>query len=228
MVNGGYSKKFKEKHNIISFNCEYYGFLNFCCKNSSKRYLVGIEIILKKYVTSQDDPFIFFPEIESKNIKSKLYMFHTHPQTYRFKEGFIYELPSFADIKVFIKYANIESLNGSLVMAPEGIYCIKLIKKGKSINVDLYSVCKNEMAKCRENIYSKYKYLLKGEDEVVFNNLLSLITIDMEYINVINSILKKINIKIKYYPKQQRNNMWIYGSIYMGINNEDKRRLFNE
>ena len=68
-------------------------------------------------------------------------MFHTHPPTpfpgSRVVDGILYEFPSISDIYHFADHFNAGETQGSLIIAPEGMY---IIRAQDNINkIDLYS-----------------------------------------------------------------------------------------
>lgn len=220
MTQGGYTKKFKEKHEVNYRNTEYLGYLNFICKKNKKCKLDNIKIINSEYFETNDKS-IFIPSIENSEASKQSYIFHTHPPTPtpggRAKIGIVYEFPSSSDLLNYIYLYNKHmSIFGSIVVAPEGIYIIQNISKQKynyKINNDLkllYKTFDNIIKNALLDSHDKYHNTFT---EDFFYNIISQ---NREFINNINKNLKKNNIEIKYYPKQQNKfNNWVYGSIYL-------------
>jgi hypothetical protein len=78
-----------------------------------------------------DDIEILLPK-DSIEALDYEYIFHTHPATpypgARAKNGVLYEFPSIADLYHFAYHHNDGSIQGSIIIAPEGIYIIRLKK----------------------------------------------------------------------------------------------------
>jgi len=57
------------------------------------------------------------------------YIFHTHPSTHgvggRAKYGILYEFPSMGDIFHFLDHYNEGKTQGSMIIAPEGMFVIR-------------------------------------------------------------------------------------------------------
>ena len=118
MNDGGYMKKYYDSRNNFRWS-EHAGLLDF-----SKNKLDKIIVSAKTNRTDKYDHDIFLPlnMIEAYEYE---YMFHTHPPTpkegYRAKLGIVYEFPSISDIFHFIEHYNNGHIQGSIVIAPEGV-----------------------------------------------------------------------------------------------------------
>ena len=138
MVHGGYNKKYFDKNEFdeskIFRYSEHSGLLDF-----DQHGLDKIVISAKTSRVDEGDDEIYLP----KNMKEMLdyeYIFHTHPPTpkpgARAIYGILYDFPSINDILHFIDHFNLGQTQGSLVIAPEGLYNIrkKILDKEK-INI---------------------------------------------------------------------------------------------
>jgi hypothetical protein len=224
LTQGGYEKKFKEKHEKNYRNTEYLGYLKFICERNKKCKLKNIKILNTTY-NETTDKTIFIPSVEIKEASNQNYMFHTHPPTPkvggRASAGIIYEFPSSSDIINFMYlYNKQQKIIGSIVVSPEGIYIIKNISRHKYIykTMDDYVKISNIISKLIKNellnSYDKY------EDTFTTEFFYNIIAQNNEFITRLNIELKQFNIIISYYPKQQNKmNNWVYGSMYLEFYN---------
>jgi hypothetical protein len=157
------------------------------------------------------DSKIFLP---NNNTESKLYeyLFHTHPNTItyagRIKEGILYEFPSANDIFNFIKYHREGKAQGSVVVAPEGIYVIRPLRYEAEIKEDpnLYTNLKNMILELEKKSIKKLDgSLSKLSDPDIFHQMVGA---NFEYIKRYNDFLESYNLYIEYYPREKKNNEW--------------------
>lgn len=136
MEHGSYQKYLDKKNkNMYKFS-EHAGLLDF--ENS------GLEKIIISGNTNridENDKRIFFPD-DLPDAYDYEYIFHTHPPTpkpgSRAVNGILYEFPSISDMFHFIEHYNDGYVQGSLIIAPEGMYNIrKLIFDDEIIDIDL-------------------------------------------------------------------------------------------
>ena len=150
------------------------------------------------------------------------YLFHTHPPTPfpggRAEHGYLYEFPSINDILHFIEHYNTGVTQGSIVIAPEGMYNIR--KKefdGKTIKINYDNLFKygskkfydvnKEAIKIYGTKYSKDKFYSK-------------IAQDKKYIKMFNDFLAEYEIHIDYYPRIQDNhneNIWYLDTVFLPV-----------
>ena len=123
---GGKEKKFFDKNNNLRYS-EHFGLLDFDQNSLSK-----IIISSKKMREDDEDIEILLPN-DFNDIKHFEFMFHTHPATpkpgYRARDGVLYEFPSISDIFHFAEHYNNGKTQGSIVIAPEGIYILYISEK---------------------------------------------------------------------------------------------------
>ena len=124
-------------------------------------------------------------------------------------------MPSVNDIFHFIDHYNDGKTQGSIVISSEGIYIIKVIydKKIKWKNIDkIYNYYEKKIFNIQLLAIEKYK------KELNLKNYYKKIIQDKTFIKEFNKILKKINIVIKYYPREKVKNKWILNDIYLKVN----------
>ena len=95
-----------------------------------------------------------------------LNMFHTHPSTpnpgSRITEGILYEFPSISDLFHFIEHHNQGKTQGSIIIAPEGIYIIKCIDSKLRIDVQdedtVMEFLEDKVNEIQEDALKKFGY----------------------------------------------------------------------
>lgn len=215
MEHGGYTKKYHDvsNTNMLRYS-EHAGYIQI-----EDDYINNITISAKTLRVDRGDEEIYLPSnnIELYNYK---YIFHTHPPTPkvggRVKFGILYEVPSVGDLLHFIEHYNLGKTIGSLVMTPEGLYIIKKKNKDtKKIKIDEDKFY-HEIIKC---FREQQKIAIeKFKSNFNKNYFYSKIANDLTFINNINNILKKYDIKILYYPRTQFvKNKWIIDNIYLEL-----------
>jgi hypothetical protein len=212
LLQHGAQKIYKDKQNKNIFRySEHYGLLDF---NSN-----GLERIIISGNTSRvdlNDKEIFLPHKMSEALDFE-YFFHTHPPTPdRLEEGFVYEFPSVGDVFHFIGHYNEGVTQGSIVIALEGLYCIRKNNiNDKNINIDedeLY--LEHSKILIKANKLSAQKYGKKFNLERFY----SVISQDDHYINLINQVLNKYELHIDYYPRvKDSQNRWIIDTVYLPV-----------
>ena len=167
-----------------------------------------------------NDDQIFLPQ----NIKEMLdyeYIFHTHPPTpsigKRIKnDNVLYEFPSIQDIIHFIEHSNYGVTQGSIVMAPEGMYIIRKKKfNNKKIIIDknTFETKFNDFwFDIQVDAITKYGY--KFSENFFYEKIAQ----NKYFINKINKELEKFNLIIKYYPRSKdKNNNWVVNDVYIEV-----------
>ncbi|CAH6421598.1 Hypothetical protein KVN_LOCUS367 [uncultured virus] len=214
MKHGGYKLYVDENNKSLFRYSEHSGLLDFNDNKLEKIIVSGNTVR-----TDKNDKDIFLPQnmIEAFDYE---YFFHTHPPTpkpgSRAKLGILFEFPSISDIFHFVDHYNEGKTQGSIVIAPEGLYIIR------KLNMDNKKIKINE-----DNLYSKTmdSYMKVQNDALKIygvnfsqNTFFSKISQDMTFINEINKILNKFQINIDYYPRvQDKKNRWILDTIYIPI-----------
>jgi len=179
----------------------------------------GLEkvIVNAQFTLDKNDPELFFPEnlIDAYDYE---YLFHTHPLTpaigSRIKDDILYEFPSISDIFHFIENFNNGNIQGSIIIAPEGLYNIRKIKFNKiKLIIDqkkLYRILNKYYWTIQEKAIQKHKKNIK-------NNFFTIIAQDDSFIKELNDILKEFKLIIDYFPRIKDKNEWIIDTIYLPV-----------
>jgi hypothetical protein len=245
LMNYGKDKLYHVKKKDYRYS-EHSGLLDF-----DKHSLEKILISGKTNRQDKDDPDILLPQ----NMQDALdyeFMFHTHPPTpypgARAKVGILYEFPSISDIFHFIEHYNIGETQGSLIIAPEGMYLIhsttgddKIIKSNKQQNNEQQhnKQLQNEQEQNEHQIYKDLVFntfdiqsdAIKkyGKDFEKNNIFYDNVMIDFKYINDFNKILKKYldnQIYIEYIPrKKDSNGNYIIDKLIIELKPIEKKNL---
>jgi hypothetical protein len=223
MIHGGYNKKYFDSINNKNKNfrySEHSGLLDF-----DQLGLDKIIISAKTSRIDEGDDEIYLP----KNMKEAFdyeYIFHTHPPTpkpgSRAEYGILYDFPSINDMLHFIDHYNLGNTQGSLVIAPEGLYNVRKFKfDNEKINI----IDEDEMIKrltrvhnkIQENAIKKYGY------KFTLNKFYDNIVQDFTFIDEYNIILHDYEIHIDYFPriKDSKGN-WYIDSVYLPVMVKEK------
>jgi len=186
----------------------------------------GLEriIVTTHKESDRTDPEIFFPVV-TDDAEDYEFMYHTHPPTptpgARSKQGIVYEIPSLSDINTFILTYMEGKTQGSIIVAPEGIYVIRALKK--KLKPEDYQL--NELM--HDIMYMNYKFAEKYK----FN-----VTVDIFYKKIITNT--KLQVKLKqliekytnneitidfFKRKQDSVNNWIVNKLYLVVNPKEKK-----
>jgi hypothetical protein len=220
MDSGGYEKRYIDKSKNLRFS-EHFGLLDF-----GKTRLQKI-IISAKPGREENDMEILLP-MNLPDIKDYEYMFHTHPPTpfpgSRIKEGILYEFPSISDIYHFADHYNSGETQGSLVIAPEGIYLLKAIDGLKKIKYPKSEKIVDELINGVFEIQKLAidKYNLSDASDVDSNLFYSKISRDNEFLKIFNKLIEYFwgsQIKIYLKPRvfDERVNKWIVKSLLLPV-----------
>jgi hypothetical protein len=185
----------------------------------------GLEKIIVTTHKESDkaDPEIYFPVV-TENEEDYEFMYHTHPPTptpgARATVGIVYEIPSLSDINTFILTFIEGKTQGSIIVAPEGMYVIRALKKKlKPENYQLNELMNSIM-------FMNYKYAEKYK----FN-----VTVDIFYKKIITN--NKLQIKLKKLIEKYTNNEitidyfkrkkdskgnWIVKKLYLIVSPKEK------
>jgi len=214
MKHGG-EKIYKDANNKNLFRySEHSGLLDF------NNY--GLEKIIISANTTRIDPNdddIFLPRnmVEALDYE---YIFHTHPPTPgpggRVSSGVLYEFPSISDIFHFMDHYNQGRTQGSIIIAPEGMYVIrKKIVDDNIIKINedkFYNETLKMLWKCQKE--SIQKYGKKFTSDIFFSKIAQ----DKSYINKINKIINKYKIHIDYYSRiKDSQGQWIIDTVYLPV-----------
>jgi hypothetical protein len=220
MIHGGYNKKYfdnlsnKQKKEMYRFS-EHAGLLDFDD--------LGLDKIIVSAKTSRvdkGDEEIYLP----KNMREAFdyeYMFHTHPPTpkpgSRADGGILYDFPSINDILHFIDHYNLGETQGSIVIAPEGLYNVRKFNNNKEkINIDDEDKMINVLTRVHNKVQydSIKKYGIKFNLEKYYNEIVQDFTAIDEY----NKILHEYDIHIDYFPRiKDSMGNWFIDTIYLPV-----------
>jgi len=213
LMNYGKEKLYGDKKKEFRYS-EHAGLLDFDNQGLDKILVSG-----KTSRQDKDDPEILLPE----NMKDAIdyeFMFHTHPPTpypgARASVGVLYEFPSISDIFHFIEHYNIGETQGSIIIAPEGIYIIhsntgddKIIIENENI---IYRELTNESFDVQRAAIEKHGINFKDN-----NKFYKEVIDDKTYIHQFNKLLKKYldnQIYVEYVPRiEDKNGNYVVDKI---------------
>lgn len=173
-----------------------------------------------------DDTEILFPKYCKSNLQYE-FIFHTHPPTpypgARADEGILYEFPSISDIYYFAYHHNDGNTQGSIIIAPEGIYVIHLKE-----NINYIDYPREKFAKRMEILHTKLQNMAikkHGSDFISENRqnyFYEIVSQDKKYIKLFNKIIQKYfnnKIIITYKPREydELTKKWIIKNLYMPL-----------
>ena len=223
MVHGGYNKKYSNIHSNIHKTdffrfSEHAGILDFDDLGLDK-----IIISAKTSRVDKNDNEIYFP----KNMKEAFdyeYIFHTHPPTpkpgSRAKIGILYEFPSISDILHFFDHYNMGKTQGSIVIAPEGLYNIRKFSQNNKDKINLDSDIEDIMINKLTKVYNKVQYnsIQKYGSKITLDKFYKEIIQDFTAIDSINNILHEYDLHIDYFPRiKDSHNNWFIDTIYLPV-----------
>lgn len=226
---GGKKKKYVDKG--AHYYSEHSGFIDFNT-TGIKRIIINTN----KHRIDKDDPDILLPD-KIDNILDYEIFYHTHPSTpfpcYRMLDAdILYEMPSISDIYHFIHFANKGLTQASIIVAPEGMYIIQKIiidKRALYIDYDKYTDRYLQLQK-KYIRYFILKYIkLHNKKSFVKTDLYHFyqtmfykyIILDTRLISKVNILLEESNVKIIYYPRQNKKGNWLLSEFYLDIDVRD-------
>jgi len=212
LMHDGSQQKYSHNKNNLKYS-EHGGLLDF-----DKHGLERIIVTTHKE-SDKTDPEIYFPVV-TDDVEDYEFMYHTHPPTptpgARSKQGIVYEVPSLSDINTFVMTYLEGKTQGSIIVAPEGFYVIRALKK--HLNPEEYQL--NELM--QGIMYMNYKYAEKYK----FN-----VTVDIFYKHIITNtkLQKKLKEQIRKYTnneltidffkrKKDSTGNWIVNKLYLIVN----------
>lgn len=221
MIHGGITKKYSRDNKTYKYS-EHFGLLDLDETGIDKIIVSG-----KSGLNDDIDKDILLP----KNVPyatDYIYMFHTHPPTPkpggRIEEGILYEFPSVSDIFHFVEHYNNGQTQGSIVIAPEGLYnirnlelnpSVKKIKMDNKTENNLYKEISEKIKYVQDKYINLYETQFDTINRTIFYTEIAQNT---EPIKEINNVLNKYKIHIDYYPriKDARQN-WIIDTLYLPV-----------
>lgn len=215
MKDGGYQKRYFDSKGELRYS-EHSGLIDFN-NGGFERIIVNAA----KNISDTGDHTILLPKnmIETYDYE---YLFHTHPPTPkpggRAKSGFLYEFPSISDIFHFIEHYNNGVTQGSIVIAPEGIYVIRTYKLDLNKQVLIHDEDEvwDLLQKTKYGLQKKAikKYGTNFSIEFFYSNIAQ----DTHYIKQFNKVLKNYHLNIYYKPRVKHGKRWILNNVYLPVN----------
>jgi len=224
LLNDGGTKQYIDKQNNLRYS-EHSGMFDIANKKIDK-----IIISATTNREDKDDIEILLPRTDNYDMKYE-YIFHTHPPTpyagARSNEGVLYEFPSINDLYHYAYRYNEGEILGSIVLAPEGMYLIRIKNNIKYID---YPSVKNEKkmhkisSKINDIAIMKYGTDFYSSKQQKFYEEVSQ---DMLYIKKYNNMVKKYfnkNMVVDYYPRiyNRKTGKWDLQPILLEIKNKNK------
>jgi len=211
-VDGSKEKKYFDSKSKLRYS-EHSGLLDF-----GKSRLQRIIINAKQNISDTVDDTILLPDNMPDAFDFE-YMFHTHPSTpnpgSRIVEGILYEFPSISDLFHFIEHHNQGKTQGSIIIAPEGIYIIKCINPKLKIDVEdedkVMDFLEEKVNDIQEEALDNFGYEMS---ESIFYKKIAR---DKSYIEKFNELIKDLNLKIFYKPRVSINKKWVLDDLYLKV-----------
>lgn len=218
MEHGGRYRKYVDRQRRMRYS-EHFGLIDFNRASVDK-----LVVSARTNRQDADDKEMLLPH-DMDGMYDYEYMFHTHPPTPkeggRAKYGILYELPSSNDMFHFIHYFNRNETQGSIVVAPEGIYVIRP-RHDRHIIVDRRQ---NKQIKRLDDAVDAIQAKAIARHGKTFTDeyFYGTIAQEKEVINKVNEVLKEEfgggGLKIDYYPRRydRRMRRWVYRPMYLPV-----------
>jgi len=212
LMEHGSSRIYEHKNKALKYS-EHAGLLDFTTNGLEK-----ILVYANTDIISKGDDEIFFPNTLNDAYDYE-YIFHTHPATHsyggRAKYGVLYELPSINDLFHFMDHYNEGKTQGSIIIAPEGMYIIrKNVQDNKKINInenEFFNKIKHILVSVQQ------KAIAKHGKEMSKEFFLNEVAKDFTSINAINKVLHNYELHIDYFPRIKEDGIWIIDTIYIPV-----------
>lgn len=216
LLDDGGNKIYKGKNKKYFFS-EHFGMLDI-----NKNGLDKLIVSAKTERIDEDDGDIYFPGDVDDAFEYE-FIFHTHPPTSgltRVDEGILYEFPSIHDIYHFTDLYNKGKTQGSIIVAPEGLYIIctidnKKVKYSKSEKNFNYMI--NQLLEIQDKAIKEYGVDINAD--TYYNTIIQ----NKKYIKMYNEMVNKLfsnKIKIKYIARKYDDKIkkWYLPSFYISLN----------
>jgi hypothetical protein len=211
-LDGSKEKKYFDSKSKLRYS-EHSGLLDF-----GKSRLQRIIINAKQNISDKVDDTILLPDNMPDAFDFE-YMFHTHPSTpnpgSRITEGILYEFPSISDLFHFIEHHNQGKTQGSIIIAPEGIYIIKCIDSKLRIDVQdedtVIEFLEDKVNELQEDALEKFGYEIS--DSLFYKKIAR----DLSFIEKYNDLIIDLNIKVFYKPRVLVNKKWVLDDLYLKV-----------
>jgi hypothetical protein len=216
LLDDGGNKIYKGKNKKYFFS-EHFGMLDI-----NKNGLDKLIVSAKTERIDEDDGDIYFPGDVDDAFEYE-FIFHTHPPTAgltRVDDGILYEFPSIHDIYHFTDLYNKGKTQGSIVVAPEGLYIIctmdnKKVKYSKSEKN--FNDMINQLLEIQDKAIKEYGVDINAD--MYYNKIIQ----NKKYIKMYNEMVNKFfsnKIKIKYIARKYDDKIkkWYLPSFYISLN----------
>lgn len=211
-LDGSKEKKYFDSKSKLRYS-EHSGLLDF-----GKSRLQRIIINAKQNISDKLDDTILLPDNMPDAFDFE-YMFHTHPSTpnpgSRITEGVLYEFPSISDLFHFIEHHNQGKTQGSIIIAPEGIYIIKCIDSKLRIDVQdedtVMEFLEDKVNEIQEDALEKFGYEIS--DSLFYKKIAR----DLSFIEKYNDLITDLNIKVFYKPRVLVSKKWVLDDLYLKV-----------
>lgn len=214
LMHDGGQQKYSHAHGNSNLKySEHGGLLDF-----DKQGLEKIIVTTRKE-SDKTDPEIYFPVV-TDDTDDYEFMYHTHPPTptpgARAKVGIVYEIPSLSDINTFIVTYLEGKIQGSIIVAPEGFYVIRALKK--KIKPDDYQL--DELM--HKIMYMNYKYAEKYKFNISVETFYKKIITNTKLQTKLKQLIQKYTnneITIDFFKRiQDKRGNWIVKKLYLIVN----------
>jgi hypothetical protein len=211
MHDGGEQKYSHTNSNNLKYS-EHGGLLDFDAHGLEKI------IVTTRKESDRSDPEIYFPVV-TNDVEDYEFMYHTHPPTptpgARANIGIVYEIPSLSDINTFIITYIEGKTQGSIIVAPEGFYVIRALKKKlKPENYQLEELMNSIM-------YMNYKYAEKYKFNVSVNTFYKKIIKNTKLQVKLKKLIEKYTNKeltIDYFKRKEDSaGNWTLKKLYLVV-----------
>lgn len=208
LFNDGSNKLYNHK-NTLKYS-EHSGLIDINKNKKIEKIIINAK---NNYIDKNDDE-IFLPE-NMDNEADYEFIFHTHPKTdNRIKDQIIYEFPSLGDLLNFQDNYNSGKTQGSIIIAPEGLYIITIIDNNYKIKIPKkeYKNLENNLLNVNFEAYNKY--IKNYNNKLFYKKIIK----DKTFINNFNDIIKKYNLSVKYFHRIFYKKKYILPDIYLKFN----------
>lgn len=199
LIDSGY-----QNGSIKQFKCIHDNDELLCYSEISGRLVLKNDVIDKIIINAHhenydpQDPEIILP-LNDLSFAESEYIFHTHPQPSkkRRKGGIVYEFPSGSDLFHFSKFYRPGSKTiGSFLITPEGLYLMRPRIYGEAINMittDIKTI-DMELLEIESLAFEKYGDF---DSDTFYQEIIH----DYQFIDILNKIIKPLNLRIDYFPR---------------------------
>lgn len=176
--------------------------------------------INRKYMFKAEDQFLFFHNINEKDAIDYEFLVHTHPLTPDLEtrievDSIMFDFPSATDVITFIEMASKHQMQGSIVIAIEGVYVIRRLRDLSVVLLD-----KNEFQwEYNMRVYHLNERAIDAhyDERFSLDLFLSKIIGRREYIDELNEFLRDYNMTIDYHPRVRKNKRFVLPAFAVSV-----------